>query len=249
MSPFMSSMLADDDPSVMLGALRHAEKRTHAELLHRLGVQHLDIHAEVGQPLGPFREGLREEHVGRLIDEVARDDDTLGDRIASPEGLLDRLLIADRERDVGGLRRLLALLAPGPVALEGVGPQPHAECHFSGLGGLQRADWPLQHDRRAGRAGRELAHDVAAELDPVDAGRLVPVSQPNDEKPWNGQPGRGDDVDAGERLGAEIVGARGTGDEIAGRLQQSAGRGAEVEVGIRQDDEHAIGGCREPGQM
>ena len=42
----------DHDPAAALGALADAEQRPHAELLHRLLVEDLDLDAELGEGLG-----------------------------------------------------------------------------------------------------------------------------------------------------------------------------------------------------
>ncbi len=49
-----------------------AEQRVHAELLHRRDVEHLDRDAELLQRGGAPRELGGIEHVGRLVDQVAR---------------------------------------------------------------------------------------------------------------------------------------------------------------------------------
>ena len=55
-------------------ALPHAEQGIHAELLHRLDVEHLDRDAVLLQRGRAPGEFVRIEDVGRLVDEVARDD-------------------------------------------------------------------------------------------------------------------------------------------------------------------------------
>ena len=52
--------LHDDELGFMRRALADAEKRAHAELLHLLLAQHLDMDAEIGQLLRPLGESLRD---------------------------------------------------------------------------------------------------------------------------------------------------------------------------------------------
>ena len=75
----------DDDAAVLARSLPDAEQRVHAEFLHRRHVEHLDRDAELlehGRPAGEF---LREEHVGRLVDQVAGHDHAVGDRLRCVE--------------------------------------------------------------------------------------------------------------------------------------------------------------------
>ena len=63
----------------LIAALPDGEQRTHAELLQRLRSEHLDLHAELGELLGARGELGRAEHVRRLVDEIARERDAVGD--------------------------------------------------------------------------------------------------------------------------------------------------------------------------
>src|SRR5262249_17228305 len=62
----------DDRAALVLGALADAEQRVHAELLHLLDAEYLDDGAEFFQTAGAAGEFFRVEHVGRFIDEIAR---------------------------------------------------------------------------------------------------------------------------------------------------------------------------------
>ena len=68
--------------------------------------------------------------------------------------------VADRDRDLRLGRRLLALLALGLVAIEGVGAQLRAERQVGRLVGLERAAGKLGEDR--GLAGRDGTLPMAA---------------------------------------------------------------------------------------
>ena len=60
-------------------ALGDAEQRAHAEFLHRLDVEDLDLDAELAQLAGAAREFLGEKDVRRLVDEIARGDHAIDD--------------------------------------------------------------------------------------------------------------------------------------------------------------------------
>ena len=120
-------------------ALRDAEQRAHAEFGHRLDVENLDLDAELAQLAGAAREFLGVEHVRRLVDEFARDDDAIDDVRAGRESLPRGGHIADRERDVGAQGGILAVLLFGLVAVELVGAQPHARGDRGRLIGLHGA--------------------------------------------------------------------------------------------------------------
>ena len=96
-------------------ALRDAEQRAHAELLHLLLGQDLDLDAELFQLLGLGGELDRAEHVGRFVDQVARQEHAVDDRLGIGKGLL-------RGRRIGAVdgefrRLLVGRLAVGIVLL------------------------------------------------------------------------------------------------------------------------------------
>ena len=82
-------------------ALADAEQRAHAELGHRLDVEHLDLDADLLELAGAAREFDREKHVRRLVDEFARDDHAVDDMGFRREGLARGGDVADRDRNVG----------------------------------------------------------------------------------------------------------------------------------------------------
>src|SRR5690606_15626198 len=62
----------DRELRLAAAALAHAEKRGHAELLHLLLTQHLDLEAVLLQRLHALREAFRIDDVRRLVDEIPR---------------------------------------------------------------------------------------------------------------------------------------------------------------------------------
>ena len=97
-----------------------AEQRAHADLLHRLLVEDLDLDAELFELGGTVGELLGIEHVRRLVHEVASLDDAGGDSLRRLDRLLDRGRVerAQRYRQRLGFILILAL---GLVAIEGIG--------------------------------------------------------------------------------------------------------------------------------
>jgi hypothetical protein len=106
--------------------LADSEQRAHAELGHRLYVEHLDIDADPLQLTGAAREFNRKQHVRRLVDEVAGDDDTVNDMRFRREGLLRCGDVANRDRNVGPQGGIVAVFVLRLVAVEFIGAQPHA---------------------------------------------------------------------------------------------------------------------------
>jgi hypothetical protein len=90
----------DHDAALVLGAPSPARRRAArpCRASHRLDVEHLDLDAELAQLAGAAREFLRIEHVRRLVDEVARDDDAVG--LAGADHDQPRGLQAGRRHDV-----------------------------------------------------------------------------------------------------------------------------------------------------
>ena len=105
--------------------------------------------AELLQRAGAAGEFFRIEHVGRLVDQIARHHDAVGDRLARREGLARRGDVGDRDRDACTCAgRLLVVLALGLVAIEGIGAQPHAQREIGRLIRLQRAAGQIGEDGR-----------------------------------------------------------------------------------------------------
>ena len=109
----------------MIGALRHAEQRAHAELLHRLDVEDLDLDAEATKLRGAAGEFRRIQHVRRLVDEFPREQNAIHHVVGRRKRLARGGDIGHRDRDLRG-ELLVLVLFPGLVAVEFIGAQPDA---------------------------------------------------------------------------------------------------------------------------
>ena len=157
----------DHGPAGLRGALGDAEQRAHSEFRHGLDVENLDLDAKLAQLAGAAREFHREQHVGRLVDEVARGDDAIDDMRVRREGLSRRGHIADRDRNVGAQRGVLAVLFLGLVAIEFIGAQPDARGDRGRLLGLHGAVRQFRDDRHGVIAGAQFAGDHAAKFEKI----------------------------------------------------------------------------------
>jgi hypothetical protein len=111
----------------MFGALSDPEQRIHTELLHLLDVEHVDDDAELSQTAGAPCEFFRIEHVGRLVDEIARNHHAVCDGGARRKCVFRSRHARDRDLDPDLCRLLLLFLAFGLVALELIRAQLHPE--------------------------------------------------------------------------------------------------------------------------
>ena len=130
----------DDKLRLMRRALRDAKQRAHAELAHGRHVENLDDDAELFETRRPAGEFCGIKHVGRLVDEIARPYDAIGEALrGGGPSLLRRGRIGAGEIDFDLGRPLVAFLAFGFVAVEPVGAQARAEHEIGDLVGLERA--------------------------------------------------------------------------------------------------------------
>ena len=112
------------------------------------------------------REFLGIEHIRRLVDEIARDGDALGDRLALGKYFARRRDVADADADrhLDALGALLPVLGLGLVAGEIISPQQHAKTEIAAASGLKGAIGGLGQNRDLGFTSRHPAHDRSAEL-------------------------------------------------------------------------------------
>lgn len=152
--------------------LGNAEQRAHAELLHFLLGQDLDLDAELFELLGFSRELDRAEDVGRLVDQVAGKQHAADDGLGVGKGFLGGSRIGAMDGDLGRLPVLGLAVAPfvtivllGLVFVEAVA----AELDAGGDAGRGRAicrDALNVEDHGHFGCLAQLRCDHAAELQP-----------------------------------------------------------------------------------
>src|SRR6516225_1945074 len=232
----------DDRAALVLGALSNAEQRVHAELLHLLDAEYVDDGAEFFQTAGAAGEFFRVEHVGRFIDEIARNRHAVGDGGARGKRLLHRRNARNRDRDLDLGRLLLVVLALGLVTLEGIGAQLHAERHVGGPLGLDGAPGQVGDEGGLARRRRDLAHADAAELDEILSLEVAGLADAHDDKTRQVEPGRRDEVERRGVLALEPIGRRRPPHQIAGRRQRAARGGPEFDPVLTEQDKNTLGG-------
>ena len=229
------------EAAVVRGALPDAEQRAHAELAHRLDVENLDADAELAQGRGAAGELGRIEHVRRLVDEIARQHDAVGDRLPAAPGAARAGDVGDRERQPRLARSLVALLALGLVAVERVGAQRRAERHVGGGVGLHRPVAEFQHHRGFARGGRNPPHRGPAELDEVLRLALRRLAGADHDQPRRLQAGRRHDIERAAALAGESLGFGRPRHELGCRAQQGPGLGPEIDAIVGEHHENAPG--------
>ena len=220
----------DDDAAVAPRPLTDAEQRAHAELGHRLDVEHLDGDADFFQHLRAAGEFFRIENVGRFVDQIARHQNAAGDRFARHVSLARRRDVASGNGDAALLRRLFVVLALGLVAVESIGAQQHALRQIGGRFGRHfAAGRQFGKDRCIAGAGRQLAQGGTAKFDEVLRLEVGELAGADHGQAVDFQPFRHDQIERFAALACEALGFGGAGDQASGRPQRLGGRGAEFE--------------------
>ena len=230
---FLAAVPAHDhDAAFAFRSLPDAEQRAHAEFRERLLVQNLDRDAGLAQRRCAAREFFRVENIRRLVDEIARHHDALGDRFALGEDPARGRDIADADADrhLDALGALLAFLGLGLVAGEIVGPQQHAEPEIGGGIGLEASAGGLGQNRDLGFTAGHPSHHGPAELDRVLGFRLVGLAGPGNDQPADLEAVRRHDGQGRPGLAGEMVGRRGAADLVGGGGQELAGGGSEFQL-------------------
>ena len=214
-------------------------------------VEHLDLEAGTGKIAHALGELDGAQHVGRLVDEVARQEHALGQRLAGAKGLGGgvRLGAVDGERAQALRRRLLLrtfLGLLGPVFLEGVAAQQRAQRQVGGehLGAHLAGVGRVGHDGAGLALARaELGEGKAAELQAIEL--LGCPAGAEQDQPRGVDAGGRQHLDRRLGLAGEVGGAGGLGQCALGALVDAARRGPERQLlaGEQQD-----GACRRGGQ-
>src|SRR6478672_12059946 len=232
----------DDDAAVLPRSLPDAQQRVHAELLHRRHVEHFNRDAELLQHGRSAGELLREQHVGRLVDQVACHDHAIGDRPAvRVPGLLGRSRVADRERDLRLCWRFLALAALGLVAIEHIGAQLRAERDLRRLIRLERPAGKFCEDRDLFRPRWNFAHGSAAKLDQILRLELAGLADPQNRQSRHRQTGRRHNIEGTIALAGEPVGRRRPLHQVAGWRQRLPCRRPELQPLLAEQDKNTLG--------
>ena len=151
----------------MGGALTDAEQRAHAELAHRRYVKHFDPDPQLCQARGAAGEFAGEQHVRRLVDEVARQNDAVGDRLRAVPGLFRRRRIGAGKIQLDFLRPLLVFLALGLVTIEGVGAQPRTQRQIGDFVAFERTGAEFGKNCCLCRGRWQLSHRNAAKFNDI----------------------------------------------------------------------------------
>ncbi len=157
------------------------------------------LDAELAQLARAAREFLGEQHVGRLVDEIARGDDAIDDVGVWRERFSRGSDIADRERNFGLQGGILAILLFGLVAVEFIGAQPHARCDRSRLIRFHRPVRQFRNDRHGFLAGEQFTGDRAAELEKIVVLRAFELAGADHDQARSLQPLRRQNIQRGRR--------------------------------------------------
>jgi hypothetical protein len=178
------------------------------ELLHLLFGQGLDGDAKRLQFGRPFGEFDGPKHIGRLVDQFARQNRALGHSQARRPGLLRLARLGgydvERSRRLGRLAVVvvfstLAALA-ALVTVEGIGAEDRPEADFSELiAGDRHAIRPLRDQRRL-LALAQRAENGAAKTRPIAFHKLSRLAESNHDESVEAQPCRREHVQGRHRL-------------------------------------------------
>ena len=186
-----TSRLSRADP------LPTAMQRVHPQFAHRLLVERLHVDAEFLQRFGAIGELDRKKHVGRLVDQIARQLDAFGDS----EALLrsrargDRMARADDE--IGRLEAVLLRVFPARlVFVEPIAAQAKAERKIGRRRAIPHSRRGLESDFDSFRAGH-FAKGEPAECDEVDRCVVLARSDADNHEPEASRP-------AGARMSSAV---------------------------------------------
>ncbi len=193
-------------------ALRDTEQRAHSEFLHGLDVENLDVDTELAQLPGAARKFHGIENVGRLVDEVARGDDTIDDVSAGGERVSRSGHVPDGERNVGTQGGVLAILLFGLVAVEFIGAQPDARCDRGRLIGRHGPRRQFRNDRHGTIASVQLAGCGAAKLEKIAILDCRELASADHDQARHLEILGGQNIERGAALSLEPVGVSGAPD-------------------------------------
>ena len=182
------------------------------------------------------------EHVRRLIDEFARDDDAIDDVRVRRERLSRGGDVIDGDRNIGAQGRVLAILFPGLVTVELVGAQPYPGRDRRRLIRLHGATGQVSENGHVGVAGIQFAGGKPAEFEKIllrDRRRLAGADH---DQALNLDSFGRQNIERGTGLALEIAGFRGALDDIGRRSQRLAGRRTEFQRVVAENHQNAARG-------
>ncbi len=232
----------DDDSAVARRTLADAKQCAHAELGHRLFVEHVDRHPKLRETGGAVGELHGEKDVGGLVDEIPGHFDAVGERLAHHRGAARAFNVGDADRDGRGAATVAVFLLL--VLFETIGAKPEAEHEIGRGGGAPRAFGRLECDANLfGRA--DLAEDIAAQRRKIGVRQFLGAAQTDDQQALGPDALRRNNIQSGERLSLELRDFCRARDQPLGAGEKSAGRRPAFEVGA---DENNIGSSLGRGQ-
>ena len=163
----------DDQARPARRALRDAEQRAHAELLHLLLAQDLDLDAELLQFLDAGGEFHRPQYIGRFVDQIARQEHPVDHRHLVGEGLFRRRRIGGVDSHLNRLFGLglvavalaVAIVLFRLVLVESIAAQKNARGKLCRLPAADVSTRQIEHDRHLRRLAQGCS-DGAAKLEP-----------------------------------------------------------------------------------
>ncbi len=229
-----------DDARGTPAALTDREQRLHVEGLELFLIEHLDLEATAFQIAHAIGELDGPKPIGRLVDEIAGQEDAVGKGLAGNERLVRRLRTDAQDLELAeavagvGLSPLLRLAAR-QVFLEGIASQERTQRQVGG----KALD---AHLARIGRVADEccpfalartgLAEGIAAQQQPIQF--LARAPRAHHDEALRLEPGGGQQLDCGFALAAEAGGGGGALKRAFGPFVDGAGGGPKRELLARQ---------------
>ena len=220
----------DHNLRFMRRALAHSDKRPHAEFLHRRHVKNLDQDTEFSQIGRAASELPRIEYVGRLVDQVTCQHDTVGEPHGTCPGLFGGDWVGAREIHLDLGRPFLAFLALGLIAIEAVRAQTRAEYQTGNLIAFKRARRKFGHNRRLRGSAGHSAHGDTAQSDKVAIFQVSLLANADHDQTRRVETRRRNDIESRSAFSGEPICSRGAAQVIADRGQNLLSCWPELQV-------------------
>ena len=230
----------DDEAALLFGALPHAQKRAHAELLHGLLVEDLDLDAELFELFGAGGEFHRGQHVRRLVHEVAGERHATIGCFAGLHGAAGGDRIFHMQQD--GCGRAIILFLFRQIMVELVGGEHHSEGEIGGLLRRERSLWSKQNEARRAIL-RKLRQRLPAQTHGIRRGVLLVASKADQQHMRRLLPkaGLGRQRQRGTALALEFLGLDRLGQPLGRLLADQRGGLRRNACLVREEAEHGAG--------